>query len=139
MDAELRQQPTTNESAYDSMRRSPTTPKPVPCNSTLEFRCHPERDNNNRQEDHQNCAHDLVSFFLRAAGQSQKTPTLNSAERGRNPTCKFKNLAHYFHSYVFLSAVVIDFLRRWTVTGLNIIEYGLFYVVSARRIFIICS
>src|SRR6478672_4499402 len=56
--------------------------------STLEFRCHPERDNNNRQEDHQNCAHDLVSFFLRAAGQSQKTPTLNSAERGRNPICK---------------------------------------------------
>jgi hypothetical protein len=64
----LRQQPTTNESAYDSMRRSPTTPKPVPCNSTLEFRCHPERDNNNCQEDHQNCAHDIPCFFFRARG-----------------------------------------------------------------------
>jgi hypothetical protein len=76
MDPELRQQPTTNESAYDSMRRSPTTAKPVPCNSTLEFRCHPERDNNNRQEDHQNCAHDIPCLFsfVRAAGQRQKTP-----------------------------------------------------------------
>jgi hypothetical protein len=48
--------------------------KPVPCNSTLEFRCHPERDNNNRQEDHQNCAHDMPCLFFRAPGGRQKTP-----------------------------------------------------------------
>jgi hypothetical protein len=24
----------------------------------------PERDNNNRQEDHQNCAHDIPCFFF---------------------------------------------------------------------------
>jgi hypothetical protein len=39
----------------------------------------------------------------------------NTAERGPNPTCKLQNLAHYFYSYVFLLAVVIAFLRCWTV------------------------
>ena len=45
----------------------------------------------------------------------------NSAERRPNETRNGKNLAHYFHSFICLLAVVIDFLRCWTVTAPNII------------------
>ena len=39
----------------------------------------------------------------------------NRAERGLHVTHQVKNRTQYLHSYVCLVAVVIDFLRRWTV------------------------
>jgi hypothetical protein len=47
-------------------------------------------------------------------GRSTSGNRHNAAKRRPNPTRNAKNLAHNFHSFIRLLAVVINFLPGWT-------------------------
>ena len=52
--------------------------------------------------------------FVRSPADGE-TAAVNRAERRLHVTHEVKNRTQYLHSYVCLLAVVIDFLRCWTV------------------------
>jgi hypothetical protein len=58
-------------------------------------------------------------------GSSTSGNRHNAAKRRPNPTRNAKNLAHNFHSFIRLLAVVINFLPGWTAKAPNVDKYGI--------------